>query len=78
VDSAEKRVHNLGVYQAVGMTSRQTSAMVPCWAIVPAIGAAIFVLPAGMAEAYASMSSATARSTTAIFGFPRVRCFLRW
>jgi putative ABC transport system permease protein len=44
-----ERVHDLGVYKAVGMTPRQTIAMVTCWAIIPAIGAAIIALPAGMA-----------------------------
>jgi putative ABC transport system permease protein len=44
-----ERVHYLGVYKAVGMTPRQTIAMVTCWAIAPALAAAIIALPAGMA-----------------------------
>jgi putative ABC transport system permease protein len=44
-----ERVHDLGVCKAVGMTPRQTVAMVTCWAIAPAIAAAIIALPAGMA-----------------------------
>jgi putative ABC transport system permease protein len=44
-----ERVHDLGVYKAVGMTPRQTITMVTCWAIAPAIAAAIIALPAGMA-----------------------------
>lgn len=44
-----ERVHDLGVCKAVGMTPRQTIAMVTCWAIAPALAAAIIALPAGMA-----------------------------
>ena len=43
-----ERVHDLGVFKAVGMTPRQTIAMVTCWVVAPAIGAAIIALPAGM------------------------------
>jgi putative ABC transport system permease protein len=44
-----ERVHDLGVFKAVGMTPRQTITMVTCWVITPAIAAAIIALPAGMA-----------------------------
>jgi putative ABC transport system permease protein len=44
-----ERVHDLGVCKAVGMTPRQTIAMVTCWAITPAIAAAAIALPAGIA-----------------------------
>jgi putative ABC transport system permease protein len=44
-----ERVHDLGVFKAVGMTPRQAIAMVTCWVIVPAIAAAAIALPAGMA-----------------------------
>lgn len=44
-----ERVHDLGIYKAVGMTPRQTITMVTCWAITPALGAAIIALPTGMA-----------------------------
>ena len=43
-----ERVHDLGVFKAVGMTPRQTIAMVTCWVIAPAIIAAVIALPAGM------------------------------
>ena len=43
-----ERVHDLGVFKAVGMTPRQTIAMVTCWAAAPAIGAAIIALPGGI------------------------------
>ena len=44
-----ERVHDLGVYKAVGMTPRQTIAMVTCWALTPALAAALIALPAGIA-----------------------------
>jgi putative ABC transport system permease protein len=44
-----ERVHDLGVFKAVGMTPRQTIAMVICWAAAPALAAAVIALPAGMA-----------------------------
>jgi putative ABC transport system permease protein len=43
-----ERVHDLGVFKAVGMTPRQAIAMVICWVAVPAIAAAVIALPAGM------------------------------
>jgi putative ABC transport system permease protein len=47
--ATRERVYDLGVFKAVGMTPRQTIAMVTCWAIAPAIGAAIIGLPAAIA-----------------------------
>ena len=44
----QERVHDLGVFKAVGMTPRQTIAMVTCWAAASAIGAAIIALPSGI------------------------------
>ncbi len=44
-----ERVHDLGIFKAVGMTPRQAITMVTCWVIAPAIGAALIALPAGMA-----------------------------
>ena len=41
------RVHDLGVFKAVGMTPRQTIAMVVCWIVGPAIAAAVIAVPAG-------------------------------
>jgi putative ABC transport system permease protein len=40
-----ERVHDLGVFKAVGMTPRQTIAMVVCWVIGPALAAAAIALP---------------------------------
>ena len=44
-----ERVHDLGIFKAVGMTPPQAITMVTCWVIVPAIAAAIIALPVGMA-----------------------------
>jgi putative ABC transport system permease protein len=50
-----ERVHDLGVFKAVGMTPRQTIAMVMCWVVTPAVVAAVIAIPAGM-----TMRTATA------------------
>jgi putative ABC transport system permease protein len=42
------RVHDLGVFKAVGMTPRQTIAMVLCWVVAPAVAAAVIAIPVGM------------------------------
>ncbi len=39
------RVRDLGVFKAVGMTPRQTIAMVMCWVIGPAIAASLIAVP---------------------------------
>jgi putative ABC transport system permease protein len=46
---ARERVHDLGIFKAVGMTPPQTVTMVICWVIAPWIAAAIIALPAGIA-----------------------------
>jgi putative ABC transport system permease protein len=42
------RVHDIGVFKAVGMTPRQTIAMVLCWVVGPAVVAAVIAVPVGM------------------------------
>jgi putative ABC transport system permease protein len=42
------RVHDLGVFKAVGMTPRQSLVMIVCWVAVPAIIAAPIAIPAGI------------------------------
>jgi len=60
-----ERVHDLGVFKAVGMTPRQTLAMVACWVVVPAIGAALLALPGGML-----IQDVTVRALAADIGLP--------
>jgi putative ABC transport system permease protein len=43
--ATRERVHDLGIFKALGMTPRQTIAMVVCWVIAPAITAAIIAIP---------------------------------
>jgi putative ABC transport system permease protein len=46
--ATRERVHDLGVFKAVGMTPRQTLTMVICWIAAPTIAAAAIALPAGL------------------------------
>jgi putative ABC transport system permease protein len=40
-----ERVHDLGIFKALGMTPRQTVTMVLCWVIAPAVAAAAIAIP---------------------------------
>jgi putative ABC transport system permease protein len=44
-----ERVHDLGIFRAVGMTPRQTIAMVVCWVAGTGLAAGLIAVPAGMA-----------------------------
>jgi putative ABC transport system permease protein len=44
-----ERVHDLGVFKAVGMTPRQTIAMVVCWVAGVGLVAGVIAVPAGIA-----------------------------
>jgi putative ABC transport system permease protein len=46
--ATRERIHDLGVFKAVGMTPPQTVTMVICWVTTPAIIAAAIALPAGL------------------------------
>jgi putative ABC transport system permease protein len=46
--ATRERVHDLGVFKAVGMTPWQTLTMVICWIAAPTIAAAAIALPAGL------------------------------
>jgi putative ABC transport system permease protein len=46
--ATRERVHDLGVFKALGMTPSQTVIMVLCWVIVPTVIAAIIALPVGL------------------------------
>jgi putative ABC transport system permease protein len=44
-----ERVHDLGVFKAIGMTPRQAIAMVTCWVAGTGLVAGLIAVPAGMA-----------------------------
>jgi putative ABC transport system permease protein len=46
--ATRERVHDLGVFKAVGMTPPQTITMVICWVLAPTVIAAAIALPAGL------------------------------
>jgi putative ABC transport system permease protein len=46
--AARERVHDLGIFKALGMTPPQTIAMVGCWVIAPALIAAVIAIPAAL------------------------------
>jgi putative ABC transport system permease protein len=46
--STRERVHDLGVFKAVGMTPRQTIAMVLCWVAGVGLVAGVIAVPAGI------------------------------
>jgi putative ABC transport system permease protein len=69
--AARERVHDLGVFKAVGMTPRQTTTMVICWVIAPAVIAAAIALPAGLIitdHLVRQLTSGTALHGTALPG----------
>jgi putative ABC transport system permease protein len=43
--ATRERVHDLGVFKALGMTPRQMASMVVCWVIGPAVAAAVIAVP---------------------------------
>jgi putative ABC transport system permease protein len=45
---ARQRVHDLGVFKAIGMTPRQLVTMVTCWVLAPGLDAVAIALPAGI------------------------------
>jgi putative ABC transport system permease protein len=47
--NTRERVHDLGVFKAVGMTPRQTIAMVVCWVAGTGLVAGVIAVPVGMA-----------------------------
>lgn len=46
---ARERVHDLGVFKAIGMTPRQVIAMTVCWVAGPGLVAGVLAVPAGIA-----------------------------
>jgi putative ABC transport system permease protein len=61
-----ERVHDLGVFKAVGMTPRQTLAMVMCWVAGPAIVAAAIAVPVGMVLRTATVDAMARAAYTAL------------
>ena len=47
--NTRERVHDLGVFKAIGMTPRQTIAMVVCWVAGIGLVAGLIAVPAGIA-----------------------------
>jgi putative ABC transport system permease protein len=47
--NTRERVHDLGVFKAVGMTPRQTTAMAVCWVAGSGLAAGLIAVPAGIA-----------------------------
>jgi putative ABC transport system permease protein len=69
--ATREKVHDLGVFKAVGMTPRQTITMVTCWVIAPAVIAAAIALPAGLItqdHLVRQLASGTALRGTALPG----------
>ena len=66
--ATRERVHDLGVFKAVGMTPWQTLIMVICWVIAPTIIAAIIALPTGLTlqDVLVRHLAATATGITAL------------
>jgi putative ABC transport system permease protein len=64
--STRERVHDLGVFKAVGMTPRQTIAMVLCWVAGPAVVAAAIAVPVGMVLRTATVDAMARAAYTAL------------
>ena len=60
------RVHDIGVFKAVGMTPRQTIAMVMCWVAAPAVAAAVIAVPVGMVLRSATANAMARAAYTAL------------
>jgi putative ABC transport system permease protein len=60
------RVHDIGIFKAVGMTPRQTIAMVMCWVAAPAVAAAVIAVPVGMVLRSATANAMAQAAYTAL------------
>jgi putative ABC transport system permease protein len=60
------RVHDLGIFKALGMRPGQVVAMVICWIVVPAVIAGAIAAPAGMALNSATLRAMAATAHTGI------------
>jgi putative ABC transport system permease protein len=62
------KVHDLGIFKAIGMRPGQVLAMVCCWVLVPAIIAAVLAAPAAVELNTATLSSMARAANTGIPG----------
>jgi len=62
------RVHDLGIFKAVGMRPGQVLAMVCCWVLAPAIIAAVLAAPAAVELNTATLTSMARAANTGIPG----------
>lgn len=63
-----ERVHDLGVFKALGMTPRQLAGMVACWVAVPALAAAVIAVPAATVLHAVTLQAMANAAQTAIPG----------
>ena len=63
---ARQRVHDLGIYKAIGMTPRQIIAMIVSWVIAPAVVAALITVPAGVVLEHAVAQATVNGQTSAL------------
>jgi putative ABC transport system permease protein len=61
-----ERVHDLGVFKALGMTPRVLTGMVVCWVTVPALAAAVIAVPAATLLHSATLRAMANAAGTAI------------
>jgi putative ABC transport system permease protein len=67
------RGHDIGVFKGVGMTPRQTTAMVLCWVAGPAVVTAVIAVPVGMVLRTATVNAmARAAYTSLLASFQAV------
>jgi putative ABC transport system permease protein len=64
-----ERVHDLGIFKALGMTPRQTVAMVFCWVVAPAVVAAAIAIPVATYLHALTVESIGAISGTGVPGY---------
>jgi putative ABC transport system permease protein len=64
--STRERVHDLGVFKAIGMTPRQTIAMVVCWVAGTGLLAGVIGVPAGIALQHVVLPVMGSAANTAV------------
>jgi putative ABC transport system permease protein len=64
--STRDRVHDLGIFKALGMRPGQVLAMVTCWIVVPAVLAAVLAAPAAVALNTATLHAMAATAHTGV------------